>query len=204
MEFVLESNNMADYVKSDKYMDFFSESIQRKADELFASLSDDTEKIKAAYEFVRDEIYHSGDIDSEKVTKSASETLEYQEGICIAKSLLLAALLRYGGIPTGLCYQRLTKYDTPDMGYIIHGLNAVYLSTEKKWIRLDARGNKQNVDAQFSMSEEKIAFPARGEYHEIDFPIIYAKPHPLVMEAFERCKKRDEYDFDSPHLSLQD
>jgi transglutaminase-like putative cysteine protease len=151
-----------------------------------------------AYEFVRDEIHHSGDIDSDRVTKSASEVLEYQEGICIAKSLLLAALLRCGGISTGFCYQRLTKYDTPDTGYIVHGLNAVYLSCEKKWMRLDARGNKENVDAQFSIHEEKIAFPVRAEYGEVDYPIIYAKPHHLVMNALEKCKTRSEYNLDSP------
>jgi hypothetical protein len=32
MEFVLESNDITDYLKSDTYVDFFSESIQRKAD----------------------------------------------------------------------------------------------------------------------------------------------------------------------------
>ena len=162
MEFILESDDINDYLKPDKYIDFYDESIQKRADELFASCLNEQDKIKAAYHYIRDEIYHSGDIDSEKVTKSASEVLKYKEGICVAKSLLLAAILRYGGIPIGLCYQRLTRGDTSDTGYIIHGLNAVFLSDEKRWIRLDARGNKQNVDAQFSIHEEKIAFPVRA------------------------------------------
>ncbi|MCL2773650.1 MAG: transglutaminase family protein [Oscillospiraceae bacterium] len=195
MEFVLESDNINDYLKSDKYIDFYDESIQRKANELFVSLSnkfDEKEKIKTTYEYVRDEIHHSGDIDSEKVTKTASEVLKCKEGMCVTKSLLLAALLRYGGIPTGLCYQRLTKGDTPDTGYVIHGLNAVYLSDEKKWVRLDARGNKKNVDAQFSIDEEKIAFPIRIEYGEVDYPIIYAIPHRLVMETNDKRKNRHD------------
>jgi transglutaminase-like putative cysteine protease len=196
MEFILESDNIKDYLKSDKYIDFYNESIQQKADELFASLTSETEKIKAAYHFIRDKIHHSGDIDSKRVTKTASEALKYKEGICIAKSLLLTAILRYGGIPAGLCYQRLTVGDTPDTGYIIHGLNAVYLSDIKKWIRLDARGNKANVEAQFSINEEKIAFPVRVEYGEIDYPVIYATPHPLVVEALEKYKNRYEYKFD--------
>lgn len=200
MEFVLESNDISDYLKSDKHIDFYNESIQQKTDELFASLSDETEKIKAAYMFVRDEIHHSGDIDSERVTKMASEVLKYKEGICVAKSLLLAAILRCGGIPVGLCYQRLTKGDTPDTGYIIHGLNAVFLSDKKKWIRLDARGNKQNIDVQFSTHKEQIAFPIRVEYGEIDYPTIYAKPHHMVMEALEKRKNRREDDFDITEL----
>ena len=196
MEFALESNSMEEYLKSDKYIDFYDDSIQEKADELFLSLSSETEKINAAFEFVRDEISHSGDIDSERVTKSASEALEYKEGICITKSLLLAAILRFGGIPTGLCYQRLTKGDTPDTGYAIHGLNAVFLSDEQKWIRLEARGNKEGIDAQFSTDNEKIAFPIRAEYDEIDYPVIYAIPHPKVMEALEKYLNRRDYQFD--------
>ena len=110
------------------------------------------------------------------------------------KILLLAALLRYGGIPAGFCYQRLTRGDTPGSGYIIHGLNAVFLSDEKRWIRLDARGNKENVDVQFSTDEEKIAYPIRAEYGELDYPVIYAEPKQSVMEAMERSESRSEYD----------
>ena len=110
--------------------------------------------------------------------------------------MLLAAILRCGGIPTGLCYQRLTKGDTPDSGYIIHGLNAVFLSDERKWIRLDARGNKKNIDAQFSTDKEKIAFPVRVEYDEVDYPVFFAIPHPLVMDALEKYINRREYEFD--------
>jgi len=193
MKFILESENINDYLKSDKYIDFYDQSIQQKTKELFDLLSDEKEKIRTAYEYVRDEIHHSGDIDSERVTKSASEVLKYKEGICVAKSLLLAAILRYGGIPVGLCYQRLTKGDTPDTGYIIHGLNAVFLSNENKWIRLDARGNNQNVNAQFSINEEKIAWSIRTEYGEVDYPTIYAKPNQLVMEALEKYKNRRAY-----------
>jgi len=196
MEFILESEDINDYLKSDEYINFHDKLIQLKADEVFASLQDEKEKIKTAYEYVRDEIYHSWDINSERVTKSASKALKYKEGICISKSLLLAAMLRYAGIPAGLCYQRLTLGDTSDTGYVIHGLNAVFLSNEKRWIRLDARGNKQNVNAQFSVYEEKLAWPVRHEYGETDFLKIYAKPNRRVMEALKKCKSCREYNFD--------
>ena len=62
MEFILESDDINDYLKSDKHIDFYDDSIRQKAHELFGSLSDQTAKIKAAYEFVRDEISHSGDM----------------------------------------------------------------------------------------------------------------------------------------------
>ena len=190
MEYILESSIISDYLTFDKYINFTNKTIQNKALELYNPLFNEIENIKNIYNYVRDEISYSGDIDSEIVTKTASDVLLYKEGICIAKSFLLAAFLRYIKIPTGLCYQRLTKEDTPESGYIIHGLNAVYLSSENKWIRLDARGNKNNIRAEFSTDIEKIAFPIRQEYNEIDYPIIYARPHHKVIEALENYTNR--------------
>ena len=202
MDYILESSDINDYLAADHYVDFENPLIRKKADELFANFSDEEEeeKIKAAFEFVRDEIDHSADIDSERVTKRASEVLEYKEGICYSKSLLLAALLRCAKIPAGLCYQRLTRGDTPDTGYIVHGLNAVYLSNKKKWLRIDARGNKLNVDAQFTGEDEKIAFPVRREYEETDYPTIYAALHPSIIRVFETYNNRKIQELDIDRL----
>ena len=194
MEYVLESNDMSDYLKADMYIDFDGPLIRKQADVLFAGLSREDEKIKAAFEFVRDVIAHSADIESDRVTKRASDVLKYKEGICFAKSFLLAALLRCAGIPAGLCYQRLTKEETPDAGYVLHGLNAVYLADKKKWLRIDARGNKAGVDAQFTGDEEKVAFEVRPEFGEADYPMIYAAPHPKAAQALEAYHHRKSQD----------
>ena len=84
--------------------------------------------------------------------------LAYREGICYPKSHLLAALLRRAGIPTAICYRRLTLLDDDSAGYAIHALNAIHV--EGRWHRIDARGNKPGVDAQFSLDVERLAFPA--------------------------------------------
>jgi len=188
-----------DYLKADEHIDFTNKSIRQKADELFVSPSD-MENIKTAYEFVRDEIRHSRDINSDRVTRCASEVLAHKEGLCLSKSMLLAALLRCSGIPAGLCYQRLVAGSSPRAGYFVHGLNAVFLSDEERWIRLDARGNKQNVNAQFSTENEMIAYTVRIGYGEMDFPMIYAKPPLSVIEALDKCKNPMEYSFDSIDL----
>jgi len=112
-----------------------------KINELFNPSQTEIEKVKVAFEFVRDEISHSWDIQGKRVTCSASDVLTYKEGICYAKSHLVASLLRSQGIPTGFCYQRLMLFDTPEKGYCIHALNAVFLKTLNKWQRLDARGS---------------------------------------------------------------
>jgi len=147
--------------------------------------------VRRAFHFVRDGIAHSWDIQSHRVTAKASEVLEHGEGICYAKSHLLAALLRRHHIASGVCYQRLTLGDTPDTGYCIHALNTVYLSERQQWIRLDARGNKPGVDAQFSVSAEQLAFPVRPEMDEHDYFVNYAQPHPIIaatLAAHDDCR----------------
>jgi transglutaminase-like putative cysteine protease len=139
---------------------------------------DPRETARRAFLFVRDEVAHSWDIRSRRVTRSAVDTLEYREGICYAKSHLLAAILRGVGIPTAICYQRLTLFDDDSAGYVIHALNAVYL--DGTWHRLDARGNKPGIDAEFSLGEERLAFPIRERYDEVDYPTLYVDPHPAI------------------------
>lgn len=185
MNFILEYKNLSNYLLADKYVDFNKKIIQNKVSELFSDNFDEIQKIKIAFEYVRDEISHSWDIQSKRVTRTASEVLKYKEGICYAKSMLLAALLRCQGIPTGFCYQRLTLGDTPETGYCIHALNAVFLSNINKWIRIDARGNTNGRNAQFLIDREQLAFPIRAEYDEVDYPTIFAKPIKITTQTLE-------------------
>ncbi|ALF11145.1 transglutaminase-like domain-containing protein [Parageobacillus thermoglucosidasius] len=185
MERTPESANLKDYLEELDVVDFSHPLIQKKINELFHEGQSELEKAKIAFEFVRDEISHSWDIQSARVTCKASEVLHYKEGICYAKANLLAALLRSQGIPTGFCYQRLMLFDTPDKGYSLHALNGVFLSSLNRWIRLDARGNKPGVQAEFSIDKEILAFPVQEELGEKDFPIIYTKPNPKTISVLK-------------------
>ena len=161
-----------------------------------AGSGSEEDSVRRAFHFVRDEIAHSWDISSRRVTAKASEVLEHGEGICYAKSHLLAALLRRQGIASGVCYQRLTLGETPDTGYCIHALNTVYLSERQQWIRLDARGNKPGVDAQFSLNAEQLAFPVRPEIGERDYWVNCAVPHPKIvttLAAHSDCRAMYAY-----------
>lgn len=182
----MEHNQSLDaYLQPSPYIDYLNPQIQT----LILSLCDEKEseidRISSAFEYVRDQIKHSYDIKNWEVTRKASEVLEKKHGICYAKSQLLAALLRGMGIPSGICYQRLTLFDQPEDGFCIHALNTVYLRSLDKWIRLDARGNKEGIDAQFSINEEKLAFPIREQYGEKDYPSNYYEPHPDIIKALE-------------------
>lgn len=177
-------SSLDSYLQASEYIDFTDGDIQ----EVIGLFNQGTEmdRARAAFEFVRDQIAHSYDINGTEVTRKASEVLRMKHGICYAKSHLLAAILRGMGIPAGICYQRLTLYDEPEDGYCIHALNTVYIKELNKWIRLDARGNKEGVDAQFSTEEEKLAFTIRDEYGEKDYMMNYAEPHPDIIQTLEK------------------
>lgn len=191
MKLICESLEKEDYTKELPEVNFTHPLIQQKVRKLKSGLPHSSlAYIKKAYEFVRDEVSHSWDVQSKIITKTASEALKEKEGICYSKCNLLAALLRAEGIPAGFCYQRLILGDTIDTGYCIHTLNAVYIKSEEKWIRLDARGNKEGVQADFSLKKEKLAFPANSIRGEIDYRVIYTKPHKKTMDVlsqYEDC-----------------
>ncbi len=180
---ICESQRLEDYLEETAEVDYRDPGVAELAEQLHAQAIDEADYARRVFEFVRDEVTHSYDIQSSRVTCRASEVLEHREGICYAKSNLVASLLRAKGIPAGFCYQRLTLGDTPDTGYCIHALNAVYIASLHRWIRVDARGNKEGIDARFSLDAEKLAFPIRPEYDERDYGVIYAKPNAKTIET---------------------
>lgn len=137
---------------------------------------------KACFEWVRDQVAHSVDHQKNPVTCRASDVLKYRTGYCYAKSHLLAALLRANNIPAGFCYQRLSVNDQ-GAPYCLHGFNAVYLA-DFGWYRIDSRGNRDNINAQFTPPHEQLAFPAAlaGEF---EFKEVLAEPLPLVVDVLE-------------------
>ena len=159
-----------EFLAETKTIDYNNPIIQELVNELKLISKSRMDYIENAYRFVRDKIPHSWDIKSEIVSRCASDVLINRTGICWTKSCLLAALLRANRIPSGISYQYLTRADEDDSeGYIIHALNTVFISELNKWIRLDARGNKENVHAEFSLEEERLAFPIRSQLGEIDY-----------------------------------
>ncbi|VVM35261.1 transglutaminase family protein [Terribacillus sp. AE2B 122] len=188
MNLIPESQSYNDYLDESDVIDFSHPLIRDKISELISSRMSEIDKVRVVFHYVRDSIGHSWDIQSKRVTCRASEVLTYKEGICYAKSNLLAAMLRSLNIPTGFCYQRLTLFDTPDKGYCIHALNGVYIKSLNKWIRLDARGNKPGIQSEFSLHDEQLAFRMNEQFDELDYPIIYTKPNVKTIRVLESSK----------------
>jgi transglutaminase-like putative cysteine protease len=174
----LRAKMPSEYLLADSVIDHAHPAVALQAAQLRDGRPDDVTFARAAFEFVRDNIRHSWDAQDMRVTLSASDTLREGVGLCYAKAHLLAGLLRAQGVPTGLCYQRLTD---DGQHFDVHGLAAVFL--EGAWHRQDPRGNKAEVDAQFSLFDERLAWPVRPELGECDYVEVFESAHPAVVAA---------------------
>ncbi|MFT2112426.1 transglutaminase-like domain-containing protein [Marinomonas sp. 2405UD68-3] len=189
---------MNKYLASSEYIDWEKPEVFAQAKDLASGASEAEEITRRCFEFVRDEIRHSWDYEQNPVTCKASDVLKHRTGYCYAKSHLLAALLRANEIPAGLCYQRLTITDVPP--FCLHGLNAVNLKSYG-WYRIDARGNKQGVSAEFCPPVEKLAFPI-VTHGEADLPEIWAEPLPVVTEVLINSKTYQDVADNLPDIEL--
>ena len=180
---------MNTFLEETKIIDFSETNIQNLSKILAKDCKSDIEIAKNCFTFVRDEIRHTGDFQDNITTYKASDVLKNKTGWCYAKSHLLAALLRANDIPTGFCYQRLSCSEYKEDIYCLHGLNAIYLK-EFGWYKVDARGNKEGVNAQFNPPIEKLAFEI-GE-NEFNLPDIYEKPLDIVVETLKKFKTFQE------------
>ncbi|MDE7137676.1 MAG: transglutaminase-like domain-containing protein, partial [Ruminococcus sp.] len=181
-----------EYLKCDNVIDYNNKFIAELSEELYKNSNNDLDFIKKAYEFVRDNISHSADVNEDIITCTASEVLKAGHGICFAKSHLLAALLRCKSVPTGFCYQKLVLDDETTPVLIYHGLNGVYIKEYQKWIRLDARGNKKSVNEKFSIESERLAFSIRSEMGESDNFMVYPDPDIKILEKLRKNRTRSE------------
>ena len=191
-----ESQNLDDYLVSDDVVDWRNPEVEGKALALAGGTDDPIAKVRILFKWVRDKVPHTKDIGGDVVTCSASEVLQQRTGICMAKSHLLAALLRANGIPTGFCYQVLRR-DPPHAGMVLHGLNGVYLGGPGKWIRLDPRGNTGTIDARFDVEREKLAFPMDAGAGEFIYETIFRSPAPVVVKTLRTYTNCEEL---WPHL----
>jgi transglutaminase-like putative cysteine protease len=180
---------MKAYLEESEIINYSNPHIEALAKRLGRGCRSDSQIARNCFEYVRDEIRHSGDAKDAVTTCRASDVLVHKTGWCYAKSHLLASLLRYHGIPTGFCYQRLSCSEYRDDIYCLHGLNAIYLEGYG-WYRVDPRGNKEGVNAQFMPPTERLAFEL-GE-REYDLKEIYAEPLGVVVDTLMRYQSYEE------------
>ena len=190
---------MQEYLKSTDIIDWKHPLVLEQALKLSNNLDNPIEIAKCCFEWVRDEIYHSSDFQMNPVTLKASEVLENKTGFCYAKSHLLAAFLRANRIPSGLCYQRLSVYENGPP-FCLHGLNAVFLPGIG-WYRIDARGNRECINAQFDPPAEQLAFTVKLK-GEADLPEIWPEPLSIIVNTLSKYKKYEDVLSNLPDIPL--
>lgn len=176
--FVMPELEHATFLGSCSVIDWSSRSVRELALQLAQGTG--VETVRVAFEWVRDCVAHTGDAGHGKITLRASEVLRERTGLCYSKSHLLVALLRASGIPAGLCYQRL-RLDDGGASFCLHGLVGV-LMPNQKFLRIDPRGNKPGIVADFAPGSEALAFKAE-QPGEADLPGVFAHPVPEVVAA---------------------
>ena len=178
---------MQEYLDSTEIIDWHHPQVSEVAQQLAMGATSKADIARRCFEFVRDEIKHSVDFNITRVTLIASDVLRHKTGVCYAKSHLLAALLRANNIPSALCYQRLHIGGNQ---FCLHGLNAIWLD-DVGWFRVDARGNKPGVDAEFSPLNEKLAFTVSLP-GEIDSRTRHTSPMGCVIESLRHANTAEE------------
>ncbi len=191
---------MEEYLKVSEVIDWQHPAVMERAKQIALGFETPMAIAKACFEWVRDEICHSADYQMNPLTCRASGVLKYKTGYCFAKSHLLAALLRANQILVGFCYQRLS-IDDKGAPYTLHGLNAIYLP-DVGWYRVDARGNKAGVNAQFTPPQEHLAYQIQLP-EEADFPAILSEPLQIVVEALQSQSTWDDMLRNLPDTPLE-
>ncbi len=69
------------------------------------------------------------------------------------------------------------------------------------WYRVDARGNKEGVNAQFNPPQEQLAF-AVTDLEERDFQEVWSEPLPLVVEALQQSQSVAELYGNLPDIQV--
>ncbi|MEV4881510.1 transglutaminase-like domain-containing protein [Streptomyces cyaneofuscatus] len=190
MEPIQQHPEIAAYLAADEAIDHEHPVVRETVAALTHEGDDAYTYARAAFTYVRDTIPHSADSGDPRVTWRASDVLATRNGICYAKSIALTALLRARAIPAGLCYQRLTDDDGTNP--VVHGLVALRLPGHDRWARVDPRGNKPGVDAQFSLGAERLAWAVREELGEVDYPAVHATPPEAILHALWHARDRAE------------
>ena len=189
-------NDFKEYLKADEIIDFYNLDVKNKAKELKSK--NNLNSAKNCFNFVKDEIKHTGDYGCELTTLKASEVLKLGYGWCYAKSHLLCALLRANGIPCGFDYQRLSINDNGEP-YSLHGLNTIYLD-DYGWFRVDARGDNKNLKTKFIAGEDCYAIKLNPKFEEYNLDLNLTTPYKKVVEALKNNPKSDSLRMNFPDV----
>lgn len=177
MALIPQEDGLDAYMRGTDVIDLDAPSVAAVHADIVRGAGGVEDEARRIFLYVRDQIRHSWDAGDHEATLRASEVLSARTGLCYAKSHLATALLRRSGIPTGLCFQRVRDTDR----LVLHGLVAVHLGGD--WHRLDVRGLRTGMHADFSVREEILPFGCDPLLGEQDLPDLLADAAPAVVRC---------------------
>ena len=169
------------YLEDTIVIDWQTPDVMQRAADLTRGLDGDVAKARALYEWVRDEITHTADAGGDALPCRASEVLRAGTGIGFSKSHLLAALLRSTGLPAGFAYQVLNRPGERGRT-LLYGFNGVHLASLDRWVALDARGNRDDLQARFDPDTPSLAVRADPDAGEFVYDTVFARPARAVVD----------------------
>jgi len=183
-----ERTGLDRYLEDTGVVDWQTPVVYEKAKGLPEPGASTENRIRAAFEFVRDRVQdclaegHA----SEAIPCTASQVLREGAGLSYARCHLLAALLRAQGIPVGFGYQRLRDPGCRN-GYALHGWAAAWLADEERWLPLDPAGQSETGPLAFRLEPPHFARCPDPEAGEMHFPTLYARPARTVIDLLEKA-----------------
>lgn len=185
-----DNPDFSDYLECNDIIDYDNLLVQHTANQLTNGLSDNISKVSVIYEFTRDHVFHSFQIDVTSITIKASEVLDQGHGTCFAKAHLFAALMRAAGIPAGFCYQ--IRYDNNFERLVVHGFNGVYIEELEKWVRIDSCMNIDDADGSFDLIKEHTVQTINKNLGEEDDYIVYSSPSKRILKLFSNSETLED------------
>lgn len=192
------------YLHDTYFIDHKSPKIKKFVDAVISKDIDQTEQAISLYLAIRDGWrYNPYHLDFNPVSLKASTVLASTEAHCLGKAILLAACLRFTGIPARLHFyqvqnhlgtSRLEEYLNTNI-LVFHGATEIYLN--KKWVIATPAFNKGlcerlGVDVlEFDGKHDSI-FQAyareKGEFMEYlhDYGSYHDLPYEFMLREFKR------------------
>ncbi len=183
--------NLNDYLVANEDVDYKNTEIQTVINSLKRDSENEIDYIKKSYKFVASEISYPMDnkkIKSQQPLFKASDVLAAKTAFCFGKITLLASLLRGNNIPCGYSDQLLVLDEEAPENKIIHSLNAVYVKSQKRWIRIDPRSYDEKIEINFDNQESFLAYEAEEKYQEIDNLGFYHELPTEVADLYQASK----------------
>jgi transglutaminase-like putative cysteine protease len=199
------TNNNSLYLEPGPAVDSQSEAIIAAADRLTETATTTVSKAAGLFHFVRDSISYNPF--TRKVDIScymASHTLANNQGYCVQKAVLLAALCRASGIPARLHYADIRSYVNKQKLYehlgtnllMYHGYNELYIDGE--WLAADATFDietcrKQGMRPIDFNGQGNARLHTRSTGNELQFEFITDRgshadvPFAALMDSCRAC-----------------